>query len=103
MCAVSIVVIYMYAYVYVCAYTHAFTHTRTHAQIRSGEGWDKIEAIRAVLLGVLVQAAANVNNTYWDFVNGVDTPTVIPLCTYSSMYVFSHTYVHVCMYIYIYI
>jgi hypothetical protein len=29
-----------------------------------------------VLLGVIVQAAANVNNTYWDFVNGVDTPTV---------------------------
>ena len=29
-----------------------------------------------MLLGVIVQAAANVNNTYWDFVNGVDTPTV---------------------------
>lgn len=43
---------------------------------RSGEEWNKLEALRAVLLGVLVQAAANVNNTYWDFVNGVDTPTV---------------------------
>jgi hypothetical protein len=35
-----------------------------------------MEAMRAVLMGVLVQAAANVNNTYWDFINGVDTPTV---------------------------
>ena len=43
---------------------------------RSGENWDRGEALRAVLLGVIVQAAANVNNTYWDFVNGVDTPTV---------------------------
>ena len=43
---------------------------------RSGEGWNKMEALRAVLMGVLVQAAANVNNTYWDFINGVDTPTV---------------------------
>ena len=36
-----------------------------------------MEALRAVVLGLLVQAAANVNNTYWDFVNGVDTATVI--------------------------
>lgn len=38
-----------------------------------------MEAMRAVLLGILVQAAANVNNTYWDFVNGVDTATVLCL------------------------
>jgi 1,4-dihydroxy-2-naphthoate octaprenyltransferase len=43
---------------------------------RSGEAWDKTEAVRALFLGVVVQAAANVNNTYWDFVQGVDTATV---------------------------
>lgn len=43
---------------------------------RSGESWSRLEGARAVLLGILVQAAANVNNTYWDFVQGVDTPSV---------------------------
>ena len=51
-----------------------------HTVARSGEAWDKAEALRAVLLGLIVQAAANVNNTYWDFVSGVDTATVSLLC-----------------------
>jgi hypothetical protein len=67
-----------------------------HTGARSGEAWDKAEALRAVLLGLIVQAAANVNNTYWDFVNGVDTATVSLLCaTLSIINLFQFHTVHV--------
>lgn len=33
-----------------------------------------MELFRALAIGILVQAASNVSNTYWDFVNGKDTP-----------------------------
>lgn len=32
--------------------------------------------MRALLLGIIVQAASNTGNTYWDFVNGADVATV---------------------------
>ncbi|EKX44440.1 hypothetical protein GUITHDRAFT_139691 [Guillardia theta CCMP2712] len=43
---------------------------------RSGVAWSLPEMIRAILLGVIVQAASNVINTYWDYENGVDGPNV---------------------------
>lgn len=43
---------------------------------RSGEAWSAFELARAVALGLLVQAASNTGNTYWDFVNGADTADV---------------------------
>ncbi len=43
---------------------------------RSGEPWNSLELIRAIFLGLTVQAASNTGNTYWDFVNGADTKSV---------------------------
>ena len=41
---------------------------------RSGVQWELLELVRALSIGILVQAASNVSNTYWDFVNGKDAP-----------------------------
>jgi 1,4-dihydroxy-2-naphthoate octaprenyltransferase len=43
---------------------------------RSGVQWEILELIRALAIGILVQAASNVSNSYWDFVNGKDGPVV---------------------------
>ena len=43
---------------------------------RSGEVWSAWELARALMLGVIVQAASNTGNTYWDFINGADTVEV---------------------------
>jgi hypothetical protein len=43
---------------------------------RSGVQWEAFELFRALAIGILVQAASNVSNSYWDFVNGKDGPMV---------------------------
>jgi 1,4-dihydroxy-2-naphthoate octaprenyltransferase len=70
-----------------CSSLHglALVHTAAHPPSkpihkvlngRSGESWSSLELLRAVFLGLTVQAASNTGNTYWDFVNGADTSTV---------------------------
>lgn len=59
---------------------HTFTASIVPVMVTTavvGGSFSSLEFLRTIAMGISVQSAANLSNTYFDFVNGVDTKAMI--------------------------